>query len=197
MGTIWATIGAAVSRRSSAMLTTMSCRRRRPLLAMGIVAMLAACGAGEPGEVYPMGGSDLRQALLTIDELPPVFGSAALDTSVVNTGDGTITWTASQGFEPVLRFIARTEPVDESHTRVIVQIAAPTGAEGDEIARRLADNPQIRDLYLAAMTEQIDAKLEGREFDLSVISGQLALATAANIGQLSSDLDKVVEEEQR
>jgi len=170
---------------------------RRPL-AIVLFALLGGCGAaGEVGEVYPGAAGEIRQTLLRIDELPPIFGSNAVDTHVINNGDGTITWTASQRFKPVLRFIARTEPVDAAHTRVTVQITGPTSAEDDEVARRLAENPTVRDLYLAAMVEQVDATLEGRDFDMTAISGQLALATAANMGETVDRLDRAAAEYQR
>ena len=170
---------------------------RRPL-AIVLSALLGGCGAGgEAGEVYPGAAGEIRQALLGIDELPPLFGGNAVDTRVINNGDGTITWTASQQFKPVLRFIARVEPVDEAHTRVTVQITGPTSAEDDEVTRRLAENPTVRDLYLAAMVEQVDATLEGRDFDMSAISGQLAVATAANIGETVDRLDRAAAEYRR
>jgi hypothetical protein len=171
---------------------------RRIFTALSAIALLSACGlGGEPGEVYAKSGSEVRQTLAGIDTLPPIFGSNVVETSVMNNGDGSITWTASQGYKPLLRFVAQTEEVDAGHTRVVVGIKGATDAADDPTAKRLAENPTIRDLYLAAMVEQVDATLEGREFDFSAISGKLAIATAANIGQMSANLDKVVAEEQR
>ena len=55
--------------------------------------------------------------------------------------------------------------------------------------QRLKDHREITNLYLTAMNEQVASRLEGRPFDMSKTYGALAAATAANIGNISRQMD--------
>ena len=163
--------------------------RRLTAAALPLVALLGACG--EAGEVYPIPSQEVRQQLLA-SELPPVFGSYAPDVTVVHDGDGNIVWWVGQEGKPVLRFIARTEAVDEGHTRVTVDLKPATDSPDDPTAKRLEENPAVHNLYLAAMTEQVDATLERRTFDFGSISGAMMGAMGEQMGRMDEDFDRAV-----
>ncbi len=168
----------------------VNCKSLAPALLA--LALLGGCGSADSGEVYPLPATEVRE-LLRATDLPPVFGSAPVRANAIHDGDGNIIWWVTQRGEAVLRFIAHTETVDASHTRVTVDIQPPTDAVDDPMAKRLADNPSIRNLYRAAMVEQVDAALEHREFNYSAISGQMMGAMAANMGEIGDRMDRAAE----
>ena len=169
----------------------------RPLLAavLPLVALLGACGgAGEAGETYPQRAGDVRQVLRGL-EMPAVIGAYATDVRVVQEGDGSVVWFVGNDGNYAMRFVARTEAVDAEHTRVTVEMKPPTDSPDDPAKKRLEENASAANVYVMAMVEQIDATLENRPFDHSKIAAATAIGVAANIGQLSAQLDEQVARE--
>jgi hypothetical protein len=166
-------------------------------LAAGLSAalLLSGCDMLAKGEVYPLGEKDMRSALRKVEPPMGVMGSDnGLDYRVAQQGDGTVIWTIVQNNKSRLRFVARSTPVDAGSTRVEVEITGPTDKPDDAVTKRLADNSSIRDLYLAAMTEEIDAALEHRSFNYSAIAAQTSRAMMANMSNIGSEMDKAAAE---
>lgn len=152
---------------------------------------LSACGKG--GVVYPRPLQDVHEVLAETDELPPVFGENEPDHSVDSSDPNAVKWILSKDGSEVMRFVAMLEPEDPNKTRVTVTLEAPTDGPHGNMEQRLKDNKSIVNLYVTAMNEQIASRLENRPFDMSKTYGALAAATAANIGNISRQMDRAAE----
>jgi hypothetical protein len=166
----------------------------RPLLSIAAalaILCLSACGKG--GVVYPRPLQDVHQVLAETDDLPPVFGSNEPDHSVDSSDPNAVTWILSKNGSEVMRFVARLEAEEPNKTRVTVTVEAPSEGPYGNMDQRLKDNKSITNLYLTAMNEQVASRLENRPFDMSKTYGALAAATAANIGNISRQMDRAAE----
>lgn len=163
----------------------------RTILALLASVALAACG--EPGEVYPLSEAEVVAKLKQSDMPPGIFGSAAPDARVSRDTDGNVVWIVSQRGKRLMRFVAYTEAVDAENTRVAVEVFGPNDNPEDPINKRFAEHSEIIDLYRDAMTEQVDATLEGRDYEFSRIAGSMMRAAAANAGNIANDMDKAAE----
>jgi hypothetical protein len=166
----------------------------RPILSIAAalaILCLSACSKG--GVVYPRPLQDVHEVLAETDELPPVFGSDEPDHSVDSSDPNAVKWILSKNGSEVMRFTATLQPDEPNQTRVTVTIEAPTESPFGNMDQKLKDNKSIRNLYLVAMNEQIASRLENRPFDMSKTYGALAAATAANIGNISRQMDRAAE----
>ena len=162
----------------------------RPILAIATafaLFCLSACGKG--GVVYPRAVEDVHTVLASTDELPPVFGSNEPDHTVDSSDPNAVAWILSKDGSEVMRFVAKLEPEEPYKTRVTVSVQAPTQSPYGNMDQRLKDHREITNLYLTAMNEQVASRLEGRLFDMSKTYGALAAAAAANIGNISRQMD--------
>lgn len=171
---------------------------RRVTLTLLAAASLSACGLGEKGEVYPIRGSELRAKLASIEPPFGVFGSQAIDWRVIRQGDGSVIWAIQDkdGLE-LLRFRASTSDEGPTETRVAIEVEPPQGRFHDQVANGMASHQSTVALYRAAMTEQVDAELENREFDLARISGAMGVAVVANMSEIGANFDKMAEDDRR
>ena len=161
------------------------------------VAVAALClflaGCGDAGKVYPTTLAHMHEVLAEVDELPPVFGSRAPGLSMETADPQSVAWIVTLDGSEVMRFVAKLEPEGERSTRMVLDlVGVTTGPEGN-VEQRLSDHPELRRLYLVAMREQIDSKFEERPFDVTRTYGALATATAANIGNISRQVDAAAE----
>lgn len=164
--------------------------RRAALVALAAAALLAGCGDASRGETYAIAPADLREALLDTDAPIGVLGSEAVDWKTSPSGDDAVLWMVlGTDDKELLRFTATVVPVGQG-ARVDVAVLPPESALKDRVAKGLAENGSVRDLYRLAMTEEIDAKLEHRGFDFSRIAGATMQAAAANMGSISDRMDK-------
>ena len=162
----------------------------RPILAIAAaLTLLCLSACGKDGVVYPRSVEDVHTVLADTDELPPVFGSNEPDHSVDSSDPKAVVWILSKNGSEVMRFVATLQPEEPNKTRVIVTVTAPTEGPYGNMDQRLKDNKAIRNLYLTAMNEQVASRLENRPFDMSKTYGALAAATAANIGNISRQMD--------
>lgn len=83
-----------------------------------------------------------------------------------------------------MRFVATLEP--RGPTKTAVELAV---RPGPKFEKRVDEHPQIRDFYLAAMREQVESKLEDREYDMTRTYGAMGRAIAANMGQIARDAE--------
>lgn len=152
--------------------------------------LLGGCGFFAKGETYAIPSATLRGMLLNTEVPLAIFGDAEVHSRAMEKGDDTVVWAVSEKTgKELLRFSAKLIPSGDG-TTVVVDVLPPEGPNKDRVAQGLADHITIRNLYHAAMTEQIDARLEGRFFDLTQIADETALATMANISTISEQMDR-------
>ena len=160
--------------------------RARRILAAALCLALAACGQGK---VYPKPIAHMHEVLEEIDDVPPVFGGAGPDVSMESGDLSRVEWILALDGSEVMRFVATLKPEGERKTRMMLDLRGVTTGGHGNVEDRLESHPEVRKLYLVAMTEQIEAKLEERPFDITRTYGALALATAANIGTIARGMD--------
>ena len=161
---------------------------RSGLLAASALALLLLGAGGEKRMVYQRPLVDVRAILADDDELPPVFGGNDPDLRMDTAQPDAVAWVLTSDGSELMRFVARLEAESEGSTAVALTVEAPTKGPHGNVEQRLNDNPEIRDLYLAAMREQIASQLENRPYDMSRTYAALSRATAANIGSISREI---------
>lgn len=145
---------------------------------------------GANGAVYPVPIAQARQDLAKAEVPLFVFGSAPLDVTTRSNGDAEVTWILRRGSEELFRYIAQLSAEDNgAATRVKVRLEGAKGRTED-YAKRLADHPQIRDMYLVAMEEKVASTLLRRPYEMSRIYPAMSAAVASNIGNLSKSADE-------
>ena len=164
--------------------------RARHILAAALCLALAACGQGK---VYPKPIAHMHEVLEEIEDVPPVFGGAGPDVSLEAGNPSRVEWVLALDGSEVMRFVATLEPEGERKTRMVLDLRGVTAGSHGNVEERLKGHPEVRKLYLVAMTEQIESKLEERPFDITRTYGALAVATAANIGSITRRMDDMAE----
>jgi hypothetical protein len=170
----------------------------RPIFTIAAtLALLCLSACGKDGVVYPRPLNEVHAVLAETDELPPVFGSNEPDHSVDASDPNSVAWVLSKDGSELMRFVATLAPEEQNKTRVTVTVTAPTQSPYGNMDQRLKDHEEIRNLYLTAMKEQVASRLEGRPYDMSKTYGALAAATAANIGNISRQMDAAAKADQK
>jgi hypothetical protein len=156
----------------------------RPLqcLAAALCLLLAGCGSGK---VYPKPFAYMHQVLVEVDDLPPVFGSAAPELSMDTSDPNVVVWIANIHGSEAMRFVAKLQPEGEKSTRMVLDLVGAQSGELGDVEKRLEAHPEVKRLYLVAMTEQIESKLEERPFDITRTYGAMMAAAAVNVGAIS------------
>jgi hypothetical protein len=159
----------------------------RPLriAAAALCLLLAGCGSGK---LYPKPFDYMHQTLVEVDDLPPVFGSAAPDLSMDTSDPNTVQWIVNVHGSEAMRFVAKLQPEGEKSTRMALDLVGVRSGENGDVEKRLEDHPELKRLYLVAMTEQIESKLEERPFDITRTYGALMAAAAANAGAIAGEV---------
>jgi hypothetical protein len=159
----------------------------RIVAAAALTIALAGCSQGQ---TYEIPAAKVRSTLLSL-RLPSAMmsGAGAGGTIVTPTDENGVRWTVlSRDSRAQLSLIATIESLGEAETRVNV-FAEPANGN-DTVAKSMADNPAIVKLYTKAMTEQISAKLENREFDMAAIQTEMMAATIATMPKLQKEAMK-------
>lgn len=156
-----------------------------------LAGLLALSACGKPGEVYPIPLAEVRETLRQTDPPMGVLGSQAVDWRTSRLGDGTVVWAIlSSGGTELIRFAAHTSAEDAQSTRVTLDVLPPEGRMKTRVTKGMADNPAIADLYRAAITEQVDARLENRGFDYTRIAAATMRATVTAMPAISKSFDE-------
>lgn len=157
------------------------------MAAVALCLVLAACGS--KGTLYPKPMAEMHDALAQADDLPPVFGSNVPDLSMDSSDPSSVAWIVNLRGSEVMRFVARLQPEGNASTRMVLDLVGVTSGSNGDVAKRLQDHPELKRLYLVAMTEEIDSTLDKRAYDMSKTYPALIAATAANVGSISQQME--------
>src|SRR5262249_38653426 len=124
--------------------------------------------------------------------LPPVFGSAAVSAEVRTFKPLEVTWIVSDRGSEIMRYTATLSVAGENKTRIALDLKGAKSDRAGDVEKRFAENKSIRNLYLVAMGEKIASSIEGRPLDMSKVYPALAIAAAANMGNMQKSLDEAV-----
>ena len=66
----------------------------------------------------------------------------------------------------IFRYIAHLREEDQRASRVDVELVGVQSGPAGNVEQRLSEHPEIRDMYLVAINEQIASALERRPFEI-------------------------------
>ena len=169
--------------------------RLRAIAAIAVLTVLAGCN-----QVYPQSPAAARSALVG-GAIPPIaFGMSAHSGPGVATADG-VAWSVLLGPEEggappgaggdseVMKLAAKLVPASGG-VRVSVDIVPPERADPKVWAKALSEQPAMFRYFRSVAREQVDAVLTHRAFSFAAVSGDLALAVAANLPNIRKQLDE-------
>jgi hypothetical protein len=181
--------------------------RYGPLIGIALLGAaplaLIAGRAQTRGSVYAVPIGEARKVLEGTGLPPLVFGSNEPEVAVRAEGavqaDGAtrIVWILHEDGAEMMRYVALLSPNGETSTRIDLDLVGATQGRFRDTGERLRQNGAIRHLYLVAMEERIASALERRPFDEAKIMPATMAATAANIGRIGADIDRIAEADQR
>lgn len=175
--------------------------RYAPLVGIALLGLaplaLIAGRAQTRGNVYAVPIGEARQVLARTGLPPLVFGSDEPEVAVRAEGPSRIVWILHKDGAEMMRYVAELAPDGDASTRISLDLVGATEGPFRQTGERLAQNGAIRNLYLVAMEERIASALERRPFDRTKILPATVAATAANIGRISEDMDRIAEADQR
>ena len=131
-------------------------------------------------------------------DLPPmIFQDKAFNARHWRSGPNTSIWAVlGQGEVELLRLKAETT-AERDNVRVHVEALPPAGALRDELRQKIDENGSDVALLTTALAEQIDANMNGREFDLKRISLAIARVTLEALPHLRESLDNAAKDVDR
>lgn len=145
--------------------------RVKALVTLSVAAWLLA-GCGGKGEVYPLPVSKVESRLRALN-LPAEMGfgtASGSDATLESVSDKGVTWRISDGGATLGWLEADLEAVDLEHTRVEVDFRV-----ADDIdTERAGKQKLIATVGRLALTEAIDAELDGRAYDRGRLKAQIA-----------------------
>ena len=142
-----------------------------------------------PSGVYAM-PPEQALAIINRTDLPSqVFGDFKPAMRHWRPDDATSMWAVlGDGDRELQRFRASVTPEGEG-VRVQVEALPPQGKFHDETAASMNDEPEYAEYLTAALAEQIDARLTGREFDMKRLAPAFARVQIAAIPRIRRNLD--------
>ncbi len=159
------------------------------LFGAAVVAAWLFIPRGAPSGVYAMTPAQALAILDRIDLPPQVFGDFKPAMRHWRPDDATSMWAQlGDGDVEMRRFEASLTPEGEG-VRVRVEALPPRGKMHDEVAASQKDDPTYPEYLAAALAEQIDAKLTGREFDMKRIAAAYARVQIASIPRINRSID--------
>jgi hypothetical protein len=169
-----------------------------------LIASVVPLGAGlwwsgflsPDSHTYALPLSDAQSRLEHADLPPVVYGENEPDLTVNSTGSQVI-WRVKKDGEEVMRAVMDLTPVDPTHTKVHIALDAPTEGKFGNVRQRMESDRTLKNLYLTAMKEQVDAVLANHYFRYSAISGATMAATLAHMGAISASMDRAAEADRK
>lgn len=152
-------------------------------LKLGVVAalLLSGCNSGTGPQTYEMSARDVRSQLRSIKP-GSVLQNSEFRAELVRLAPDAIQWRIRHEEGPDIALLtAQIEAISDGETRLTVTADRPSDPRSRALADNLPSYEQLLDTLVAATTEQIDAKLENREFNprAMAISGAIALGSLA------------------
>lgn len=156
------------------------------------VLSVALAGCNET-KTYQLPSGQVRSALLSIRVPSILLGMGAGSSMVTPTGDDDVRWTImTRDSKPLMSLVGNIHAKNDAETQVWVT-AEPAKSNG-AAAKGMEENPAIVKLYTKAMTEQIAAKLEKRDFNMAAIRSEMMAAALATMPKMQKDAAKAMEE---
>ena len=144
--------------------------------------------------VYPMPPAKVNEVIDRTDLPELVFADRAFDARHWRVDANVSMWSVlGKGGQELLRLRAATS-AEGAGARVHVDALPPAGALRDTVAEGIKENGVQVDLLTTALAEQIDAKLNGREFDLKRISAAIARVMVVSLPHLREGMDNAYKE---
>lgn len=162
---------------------------RAILATISAALLLSGCGAVSPGQTFEITAAEARQILKRTEVPYDVLGSNDLRSYVIEKGPSTLVWKVTLDGAEYLQFAAELSANNPESTQVVVSLQGPASGRYAKMGKALDDNVTVKNLYLAAMEEEIAAALQKRDFDMMKITPQLLAATGANLGAISDRFD--------
>ena len=139
-----------------------------------LCALLAACGGGGAGQVYPLAPDEAASRLHNLDDTGFIEArrcAVPIALSAQTLDPATIKWSISADGTEAAAFSLKIEPADNGATRVI--IALPKDPAGGEIydGNQHYEHPVVQQPLRPALEELVAAALEGRKFDPTKVKG--------------------------
>lgn len=151
-------------------------------------ATIALAGCGE-SKTYPISAGKVRSSLMSIRIPSVLLGMGAGTSMVTPTGDNDVRWTIlTRDSKPLMSLIATLDATGDEETKITV--TAEPVKSNSKTAQAMAENPAVVKLYTKAMTEQIAAKLEKREFDMNAIQNEMMAAALATMPKIQQEVSK-------
>jgi hypothetical protein len=104
-----------------------------------------------------------------------------------------VDWIFSKDGTEVMRFVIAISPSGTDRTKLHVTLLGISEGKFGDVAARLGNDLTLRNLYMTAIREQVDAVLTDHPFRYSAISGAKAGATVAHMRRISNWTDVIAE----
>ena len=156
------------------------------VVAAAIVAMTACT---QRGGVYHTPIAEARRTLVATGLPPLVFGSQE-PAWEVRDGGSEVSWIVRRSGAEIFRYVAHLQQEGPEATRVQVEMKGAESGPAGNVAQKLSEHPQIRDMYLVAINERIASALEHRAFEMSRVYPAMNAAMLANMGSLRASVDE-------
>lgn len=159
------------------------------------IALIAAYWL-HSGPVFQVPITQARHILVETGLPPDVFGTEEPAWEVRDDGSQ-VTWIVRRDDAEIFRYVAHLKQQDPGSTRVEVELVGAQSGPGGNVAQRLAEHPEIKEMYLVAINERIASALEHRPFDIKRVYPATAVAFVENIGAFLSSMDEMAAASER
>jgi hypothetical protein len=149
------------------------------------------------GGAYSM---PLERVNMVIDhtDLPAlIFADKAANVKHWRPDQSTSIWAILGERNAELLWLVATTTAEGKKTRVQVQVKAPESEAKELVERGLKEYAAIRELYRAALAEQIDANLNARDFNLKRISAPISRAMVVALPNVKKRFENAAAEYDR
>jgi hypothetical protein len=144
--------------------------------------------ASPPTATYALPASEVRAKVEHVGLPPFVFGERQPDETMISDGNR-VSWVVSEDGAEVMRYVIDLSSPDANHTKVHIALRGVTSGKFGDVDARIRNDRTLRNLYVAAMKEQIESAVTNYPFRYSAISGPTAAATLAHMRDISEWMD--------
>jgi hypothetical protein len=147
--------------------------------------------------VYAMSPSKVNSVIDQTTLPLQLFGVSNMTAKHWRADAATSMWALLDGDgAETLRFSAVTS-VEGDGARVSVSVLPPVGVNSARMEQTLRDNESNADLYKVALSEQIDAKINHRDFDPSHLSQAAARVAITSLPNIRKSVDAAAKAHER